>query len=215
MPLEKMDDFFDVRADTYDDHMLVDLELDEFYEEIASRICPDKPNFRLLDLGCGTGLELSRLFDKYPDMQVTGVDLSPKMLEQLRMKFPDKTFQLICGSYFDTDFSNGYDVVLSTYSLHHFSAEEKGMLYRKIYAALNFGGVFLLGDYTALTKERQDEMIAENIRIRQEQGLPDGEFYHVDIPFTAENEIRLMKDAGFQSVEVVRRWDNTSVILAR
>jgi len=29
--LERMDDFFNTRANIYDDHMLVDLQLEEFY----------------------------------------------------------------------------------------------------------------------------------------------------------------------------------------
>ena len=32
--LERMDDFFNTRANIYDDHMLVDLQLEEFYIEI-------------------------------------------------------------------------------------------------------------------------------------------------------------------------------------
>lgn len=154
MLLEKMDEFFNARAETYDNHMLVDLALDEFYEEIAAHISPVSPNFRMLDLGCGTGLELVSLFKKYPDMQVTGIDMSTAMLNRLQMKFPNKSLNLICGSYFDVSFNGKYDVALSTYSLHHF-----------------------------------------------------------DIPFTAENEIRLMKEAGFHSIQVVRRWENTSIII--
>jgi predicted acetyltransferase len=57
--LEEMSAFFNFRADTYDNHMLDDLGLDEFYEAIAA--CFNAPLKRLLDLGCGTGLELERL----------------------------------------------------------------------------------------------------------------------------------------------------------
>ena len=74
MSLEKMNEFFNARADMYDSHMLDDLGLDEFYIAITDYF--DKPVKRLLDLGCGTGLELDRLFERFPDMEVAGIGLS-------------------------------------------------------------------------------------------------------------------------------------------
>jgi tRNA (cmo5U34)-methyltransferase len=216
MALEKMNEFFDKRADTYDNHMLVDLELDEFYDEIAKHITTTKPQFRLLDLGCGTGLELLRLFDKYPEMSVTGVDLSSEMLNKLKAKYPDKDLQLICGSYFDVNFENEYfDFVISTYSLHHFSEPEKSYLYKKVYKALKDGGLFVEGDYTCKTLEQQQFHLAENTRLRREQNIPDGEFYHYDTPFTAQTQINLQKSAGFTDVRIVKEWDNTSIIIVK
>lgn len=210
--LEKMDEFFNARAKTYDSHMLDDLKLDEFYESIAT--CFEAPISRMLDLGCGTGLELTRLFDNNPDVQIVGVDMSNAMLEELRHKFPDKSMELICASYFETEFGGGFDAVLSTYSLHHFSETEKLGLYAKIRAAIKPGGRFVFGDYTVSNQERQDELLDENRFIRLENKVPDGEFYHFDTPFTAGNEIRLMTSAGFKNVRIVRWWENTSIIIA-
>jgi len=209
-----MSDFFNARAAAYDDHMLTACDLGEFYKEIAELVNPPRPGFRLLDLGCGTGLELERLIAKYPDMKVTGVDLSPDMLGLLRAKYPAKPLTLICGSYFDADFGRGYDYVLSTESFHHFVAEKKRALYAKIHASLKPGGLFILGDYTVKSQEQQDNLLAESARIRLENGIPDGEFYHIDIPFTAENERRLMQDARFVNVRIAREWENTSIITA-
>lgn len=211
--LEEMSVFFNARADFYDSHMIDDLGLDVFYETIAD--CFVAPISRLLDLGCGTGLEFERLFEKNPDMRVTGIDLSAEMLKKIKEKYPRKNFRLICGSYFDVDFDGLYDHVLSTYSLHHFSEEQKLELYRKIYAALEPGGLFVLGDYTVSTIERQHELLVANDKKRKEQGIADGEFYHFDTPFTPETEIRLMTTAGFASAEIVRQWENTTIIIAK
>jgi len=214
MDLERMDDFFNARAEGYDKHMLDDLELDVFYEEIAQLISPVRSDFRLLDLGCGTGIELERLYAEYPDMQVTGVDLSAGMLEQMKTKFSNKNLNLICGSYFDVDFGNGLDIVLSTYSLHHFDEENKCGLYRKIYKSLAPGGIFIFGDYIVASQQNQDDLVNENNRLRKKNGIPDCEFYHFDIPFTVENEVKIMKKAGFSSVKVIRKWENTGIITA-
>ena len=214
-PPERMGDFFDTRADIYDDHMNVAMELDEFYEAVADLLKPPSPVFRLLDLGCGTGLELERLFERFPDMQVTGIDLSRGMLEKLQAKFPDKPMNLICGSYLDRDFGSEFDVVLSTYSLHHFSETVKRELYRCVHTALKSDGVFLYGDFTAASREQQDVSVAEAARIRQGNNLSDDECYHLDMPFTAENEMRLMRAAGFKDIQLARQWNQASVIIAR
>ena len=211
--LERMDDFFNTRADTYDIHMLNDLGLDEFYKAIA--LCFSEPINRLLDLGCGTGLELAPLFEMYPDMEVTGIDLSAEMLRNLKAKYPDKKLRMICGSYFDIDFTGTYDAVLSTYSLHHFSEGRKSVLYRKIYSTLEPGKIFVFGDSIVTSMERQQEFLAASAAKRRKQGIQENEFYHADTPFTTETETRLMKTAGFTSAEFIRQCENTCIIIAR
>jgi SAM-dependent methyltransferase/GNAT superfamily N-acetyltransferase len=210
--MEEMSAYFDTRADIYDHHMINDLGLDEFYEAINT--CFEVPVTSLLDLGCGTGLELEKLFERFPDMEVTGIDMSAEMLKKLEEKYDGKSLRLICGSYFDKDFDGLYDVVLSTYSLHHFSEDKKLSLYRKVYNAVETGGIFVFGDYTVSTIERQQELIKANDEKRRKQGIAGDELYHFDTPLTPEMEKQLMKAAGFTSAEVVRQWENMTIIVA-
>jgi SAM-dependent methyltransferase len=42
------------------------------------------PGARLLDAGCGIGLEATRLADEYPEVQVTGLDLNADLLDAAR-----------------------------------------------------------------------------------------------------------------------------------
>ena len=89
--LERMDDFFAARLDGYDEHMKRNIEgASAFYAYTAS-LLPREAGAKVLDLGCGTGLELEELFALNPDAQVTGIDLSADMLEALQAKFPNKT----------------------------------------------------------------------------------------------------------------------------
>lgn len=214
MNLENMDDFFNARADSYDSHMLVELALDEFYKEIAQTVVSQRDNFSLLDLGCGTGLELMKIFEKYPSVSVTGIDLSEKMLEKLKEKYPAKKLNLLCGSYFEMPFGSGYDFALSTYSLHHFKEKEKLFLYRKIYAALNKNGIFINGDYITDSIEKQNFYLSELDRLKKEQNIFDGELFHYDIPFTTETEINLLLEAGFSDVKIIKQWENTGIFMA-
>ena len=55
----------------------------------------------LLDIGCGTGLELASIYQKFPNVKITGIDLSKDMLEKLRVKYADKDIDLIMADYFE------------------------------------------------------------------------------------------------------------------
>ncbi|HOQ76820.1 MAG TPA: class I SAM-dependent methyltransferase [Thermoclostridium sp.] len=196
--LEEMGSFFDRRADIYDSHMLEELQLSKFYDAIERCIAMSHRVESVLDLGCGTGLELERLFRQFEDARVTAIDLSEGMLEQLKRKFRDKVsnMEVICGSYFDVDFGNNrYDLALSTYSLHHFDHDEKLSLYQRVYESLKPGGRFINGDYT-LSADEEKFYMTENARIREAQGIDRG-FFHYDTPMTAETERRLLEQAGF------------------
>jgi 2-polyprenyl-3-methyl-5-hydroxy-6-metoxy-1,4-benzoquinol methylase len=93
---------------------------------------------QLLDLGCGTGLELDEIFKIKPKIKVTGIDLTKAMLDKLKQKHPDKDLTLINESYFDYDFGiEKYDVVISFQTMHHFSHNDKIKLYSRVCHSLN------------------------------------------------------------------------------
>ena len=82
-----MAEFFDSRLEIYDDHMRTNIDsAEEFYRFTAEQL-PKTPGCRVLDLGCGTGLELEYYFPLNPAAKVTGIDLAPGMLGRLKEKF--------------------------------------------------------------------------------------------------------------------------------
>lgn len=210
--LEKMDAFFEARLEGYDEHMLTEIEgAEEFYPFTAGCL-PDIPGARILDLGCGTGLELEYLFMRNPAAEVTGIDLSAGMLGSLREKFPGKALRLIQGSYFEVPLGEGYDAAVSVESLHHFTREEKTELYRRLRGALKEGGYFILTDYFAHEPAFEAFCRSELNRLKAEQGIADDAFYHYDTPLTLENETGALLDAGFSRVTVLKNWGATYTI---
>ena len=161
MKLEKMGEFFDARLDSYDEHQMTSIEsAQEFYPYTAAAL-PAEPGARVLDLGCGTGLELQAYFALNPTAGITGIDLAQGMLNALKQKFSDKDLTLIAGSYFDVPFGeDAFDAAVSVESLHHFTKEEKIPLYAKLRKALKRNGCFILTDYFAMSdgEERHIEI---------------------------------------------------------
>lgn len=212
--LEKMADFFAERVSMYDEHMLRDVEgCKEGYIKMAELV--PKNCKRLLDLGCGTGLELEAIFRKIPDLSVTGIDLCEEMLSRLREKFEDKRINLICGDYFTSDFGSGFDCAVSFQTMHHFSHERKTALYKKVFDALTDDGIYIECDYMVEAEEEEKHWFSENKRLRELQGIGEDEFFHYDTPCTVENQIKMLKAAGFQTVEKVMRIENTTMLIAR
>ena len=77
---ENMAAFFDARAAGYDDHMRdnifeSDTTFTQFYQALSSPIERTDEPLNILDLGCGTGLEIEALFQRVPNALITGVDL--------------------------------------------------------------------------------------------------------------------------------------------
>lgn len=214
MGIEKMSDFFTARVDGYDEHMLNIEGCKDGYIKMAELLSQDVDE--LLDLGCGTGLELDEIFKTKPFIKVTGIDLTQAMLYKLTQKHPDKNISLINASYFDYDFgTDKYDAVISFQTMHHFSHEEKIKLYSKICAALKAGGQYIECDYMVIKQEDEDFYYSENRRIRKEQGISDGEFYHYDTPCTIDNEIEMLSKAGFKTAKMSWRVENTTIIIAQ
>ncbi len=216
MKLEQMEDFFTARVIGYDEHMRTTIEgASGFYAYTAS-LLPMENEARILDLGCGTGLELEEYFRLSPDADVTGIDLSEAMLNALREKLPDRKISLLQGSYFDIPFGEkAYDAAVSVESLHHFPAELKERLYRKLHAALKDGGFFVLTDYFAESDELETEYFQNLKQLKKEQGLPENEFFHYDTPLTADHEIQVLQRAGFSDVQIRKEWGTTFTLLAK
>lgn len=209
-----MDDFFNNRLESYEEHQLNAIKgAKEFYPFTAS-LLPMHKCAKVLDLGCGTGLELGYYFELNPAAIVTGIDLAENMLKALKEKFEDRLVTVIQGSYFDVPFEKDYDAVVSVESLHHFTKEQKVPLYKKVFKALVNGGYFILTDYFAQSEEEEAFFRKALLRLKAEQEISDNEFYHHDTPLTVEREIEALKEAGFTHIAILKQWGATCTIKA-
>lgn len=213
--LEKMGAFFEARLAGYEEHQLNCIESAREFYPFTAGCLPRTAEAAVLDLGCGTGLELGYYFELVPTAKITGIDLAPGMLAALREKFPDKALHLIAGSYFDLPLGAcAFDAAVSVESLHHFTKEEKIPLYENVRNALKPGGWLILTDFFALSDEEERSRRAELLRLKQEQGIRDGAFYHFDTPLTVQHETEALRAAGFSSVTVLKNWGQTVTLRA-
>lgn len=210
-PLEEMADFFTKRLDGYEEHMSV---WEKSYQIFAESLPAECRN--VLDLGCGTGLELDHIWREHPETRVTGIDLCRSMLNKLLEKHSDKHFTAVCADYFQYDLGSGkWDAVISFESLHHFLPKRKKELYKKVFVSLKEGGIFLLGDYIACCEEEEELLRSVCLKKRERAGIPEEQFVHFDIPLTLQHETELLQKAGFVIEKVLENPDNATIITAR
>ncbi|HHE39896.1 MAG TPA: class I SAM-dependent methyltransferase [Candidatus Cloacimonetes bacterium] len=204
MNIEKMWDFFDKRAPGYDKHRELHITTyPELYITIAERIPFSDKQLQVLDLGCGTGLELKWLFEKLPNSTFTCMDISANMLEVLTQNYSEKKQQitLVQSSYLDAEFGKDtYDYVVSVMSFHHLMYDKKLALYKKIREALKPDGMFIEADYIVAGKDVEIDCLEYFMRVKHETGIENSYDYHIDIPLCKKTQLELYHAAGFREV---------------
>lgn len=101
----------------------------------------------LLDLGCGTGEILFRLYQYQPSSQYYGLDLSKQMIEQAKQKLHDHA-QFTCGDSATLPYPDAsMDVILCNDSFHHYPIPL--IVMHEVYRVLKPNGIFILCDLYA------------------------------------------------------------------
>ena len=180
----------------------------------------------IYDVGCSTGTLILTLLQSLPfPVRVVGVDNSQPMIDQARKKVQlhqgTSQVDLICGDAMQLAFELCSTVILN-YTLQFLPVNKRLPMLRKIFEALQPGGLLIISDKLRCTDPHFHETtttIYENFKRRA--GYSNSEIERkkealdqVLIPFTMEEELELFRQAGFQSVEPMIRWHNWCTFVA-
>ncbi len=105
--------------------------------------------YRLLDLGCGDASAIAPLLRETPPAAYTGVDLSDKALTLAAQNLKGLPFEptLKYADLVDALAEDGvYDVIYSSFAVHHLTTERKAEFFRRAAQRLAPGGLLLLAD---------------------------------------------------------------------
>ena len=78
----------------------------------------------ILDVACGTGVLIPDYL-KRGVASVTGIDISPKMAEIAKAKFPQPEVTILCGDVEITDFGKQFDCIVVYNAFPHFPVPER------------------------------------------------------------------------------------------
>lgn len=221
--------FNDEVADVFDD--MVERSV-PFYNEIH-RIILDvlgksfMPGDRIYDLGCSTGTTIKILHDfiknKFPEkyFEIVGVDNSPAMLKNCEKKLSNiSNYSLKCNDLEKIELApNGLTIM--NYTLQFINPIKRPLLLNKIYESLRPGGVFILSEKVKAEDNFIDELLIDlYYDFKRRNGYSELEIAqkrealeNVLVPITPNNQIELLKMAGFSRVEVLFKWYNFACYL--
>ena len=213
--VEEMAAFFDARAAGYDAYQRGEIwdgpTFAQFYGAVSSPIPETHEPLEILDLGCGTGLELEFVFQRAPRARITGVDRSSKMLALLQARYAAYMGQitLVRDSYLTAPLgTSAYDCAISVLANHHLLHDAKRALYARIRAALKPGGCFVEGE-SVTSAEMEGQFIAEyHEQAATVPPAPAGE-YHIDVPLSVGTQRALLLEAGFREFRLI--WQKEPV----
>lgn len=177
---------------------------------------------KIADIGVGTGLTSERILKKIPQAKMVAIDFSKQMILGAKNRLENYNVEFILGDYAEIDFGKDFDIITSVIGIHHQNTEGKREVFKKIYKALKFGGIFIFGDLVtyrnkdnaAINDAKHYAFMAQNAE--DEQSLKEWEYHHkvLNDPSPLEDQIEWLKNTGFKSVEVKYNHINTALILA-
>ncbi|MBN1538193.1 MAG: class I SAM-dependent methyltransferase [Anaerolineales bacterium] len=140
--LNKIGQAYDSIAIEYAEKFLDEHEKKPMDQEILHRFVQEigdkKP---IWDFGCGPGQTTKYL--KNLGVEISGLDLSEKNIEQASLHHPEINFHQ--GNMLALDFDNGSLAgVVAFYAIVHFSEKQVEKAFHEIYRVLRPGGLFLL-----------------------------------------------------------------------
>jgi ubiquinone/menaquinone biosynthesis C-methylase UbiE len=199
-------------------HKMIEIALDVLPFDVLD-------NLKVLDLGVGTGAFAFCILERYPNSTVVAVDGSSSMLELAKARLHEYGQRV---HYVVADFRSippanlapdTFDVVISSYALHHLDAQEKLAALRSIVPAIKPGGWVLNADivvanYPVVERRIQEirvEAVSERAPADDERfadpattraHLDQLEANEQDQPLTLAEDLRILREAGIENAEV-------------
>jgi putative AdoMet-dependent methyltransferase len=161
---------FDLWANDYDKTVQVSEENNKYpfagYKQILNTIynaVMQKQDSKVLDIGFGTGILTKKLYEN--GHRIDGLDFSPNMISIAKSKMHK-------ANLIEWDISNGlppeilgkkYDFIVSTYTLHHLTDEEKIAFIVKLLCLIEEDGKIFIGDISFETREKLEICQQDNL----------------------------------------------------
>jgi SAM-dependent methyltransferase len=228
-------------GEAYDRLQPLRIEMYKFYHELALDFVPfaQQSEFRMLELGCGTGTFLKLVLEKFPKVQCIAFDYSDEMLQYAAAKVGRHVDRV---TFHQRDLNEGlppdlgpFHLVSSFSTIHHLTDANKLGLLQQIHGVLEPRGWFFLID--AMSVYFDDDVFrlgTQRQRLRMEErfkqtdvGLEEAELVaelNAQAPEDSPEKDRIaslskhlewLRQAGFDSVDEIWHFWIEHFIIAR
>lgn len=225
-PTQKQFEFDESVASVFDDMLSRSVP---FYKEVLS-LCANFANKyatnskTIYDLGCSTGSSLLEIYKKSDkNLKLIGIDESQAMIDLAQKKSAafGANLELFCDDILNFDLTS-CDVVILNYTLQFIRPLERENLCKKIYDSIEHGGVFIISEKViSEDKKFHKILIDEYYDFKRSQGYSEYEISqkrealeNILIPYTEDENKKMLIKAGFDRVETVFKWVNFATFIA-
>lgn len=157
---------------------------------------------RFLDIGAGGGRLLNLVKGVHPSAQCVALDFSPTMLKILRDDFgkdPGVTI-LEHDLAYPLPALGLFDVIVSSFAIHHLSHERKRSLYGESYSLLERGGAFLNLEHVASPSLALHNEFLKAIGVTPDAEDPSNKLLDFGI------QMDWLRELGFADVDCHWKW---------
>lgn len=200
-------------------------EIQNMIADLAAAFTP--ANGTIYDLGCSTGTTIALLAKRMSErsLKFEGVDNSTAMLERA-----DQNLSVLgVANYrlYQRDLNQGIelrnaDVVIMNLVLQFIQPENRARLLQDICSGLNQSGCLILVEKVAVADEKLNDVFIEayhefkkrNLYTDIEIAAKRKALENILVPNSTQENRRLLKEAGFGSVEIFFNWFNFCGLIA-
>ncbi len=226
-PVKKSFEFDEEVASVFDD--MIERSV-PFYKEVVDLVADLavknlKENSLVYDLGSSTGNTLIEIHKKSSfNLRLVGIDSSEAMIKRACNKAAaygaDITFvkeDILNYSY------EPCEMFIANYTLQFIRPLKREKFIKRIHSNLKEGGVFIFSEKIVTEDKRLSKQLIEIYHsYKKKQGYSDFEIAqkrealeNVLIPYTMEENVEMVRSAGFSFVEPIFRWANFATFFAR
>jgi tRNA (cmo5U34)-methyltransferase len=176
-------------------------------EETLLELLPPAPK-RVLDIGTGDGRLLALVRTARPGVAGIGVDFSPTMLERARERFDGDHDVDVIEHDLDVPLPDlgSFDVVVSSFAIHHVEDPRKKRLYGEIFEVLAPGGLFANLEHVASPSDDIHLDFLRALGSGPEHDDPSNKLALV------EPQLQWLRDVGFAQVDCFWKWRELALL---
>tara|TARA_B100000686_G_C16670675_1_gene906259 strand:+ start:463 stop:1206 length:744 start_codon:yes stop_codon:yes gene_type:complete len=200
-------------------------ECQEATIQLCSTFATD--NSTVYDLGCSTGILLKHLAETLPEsIRLVGIDSSEPMLEKARERLrhysSKRSLNLNLSDLNSENLFKGASVIIMNYTLQFIPPQNREKLVRQIKSSLSPGGALILIEKVkGRGKLLEKEFVSLHHQFKHNRGYSNSEIArkkevleNVLVPLGGEENVELLRMAGFEEVDVFFRWFNFAGFVA-
>ena len=189
------------------------------YDEMLSSLFAYLPEHfspgKVLELGCGTGNLTCMIYEKFPDSEITAVDISEECIKECRRRLLGADIQYVKRDFIELDFpAESYDLILSSIAIHHLDDIYKEKLFNRVFLWQAPDGILTFCDqFRGETDPLYNRHIEKWKAFAFAQGTTEDEWntwmehqHQHDHHATIFKHVNWLKRAGYDAVDCI--WRN-------